>query len=57
MREFEIYLTDLTPEAQKRFIEFYGDDGNFDVFPLATFECDDFDDEDEDFEDEDEDLF
>ena len=48
MREFEIYLTDLTPEAQKRFIEFYGDDGNFDVFPLATFECDDFDDEDED---------
>ena len=55
MREFEIYLTDLTPEAQKRFIEFYGDDGNFDVFPLATFEAEAFD--DEDFEDEDEDLF
>lgn len=45
MDEFEIYLQDLKPEVQKAFIEFYGDDGNFDVFPIATIEkCEDDDD-------------
>ena len=38
MDEFEIYLTDLKPEVQEAYIEFYGDDGNFDVFPLFTIE-------------------
>lgn len=32
---FSIYFTDLTPEAQKRFIEAFGDNGNYDVWPLA----------------------
>jgi len=38
MDEFEIMLSDLTPEAQARFLEFIGSDGedNYDVFPIAT---------------------
>ena len=34
--EFEIYWEDLTPECQKRLTEFIGDNGNYDVFPIAT---------------------
>lgn len=32
---FEIYIHDLTEEAQARLIEFLGDNGNYDVFPIA----------------------
>lgn len=32
---FEIYIHDLTEEAQARLIEFLGDNGNYDVFPLV----------------------
>ena len=30
----EIYLSDLNEDAQKKFIEVYGDNGNYDVFPI-----------------------
>ena len=36
--EFEIYLSDLKPEAQKKVLEFFGvktaEESNLDVFPL-----------------------
>jgi len=38
--ELEIYLSDLTPEAQKRVLAFLGiktaEEGNLDVYPIAT---------------------
>ncbi len=37
---FDIYFSDLTPEAQKRFLAFYGlinaAEGNYDVFPIIS---------------------
>ena len=30
------FLNDLTEEAQRSLVEFLGDDGNYDVFPLLT---------------------
>ena len=40
MKTFEIFIDDLTPEAQERFLAFIGVDDaketNYDVFPLAT---------------------
>lgn len=42
MRTFEIYFQDLTPDKQQELIEFLGgDNGNYDVIPLATLEEDD----------------
>ena len=39
---FEIFWGDLTPEAQKRLYEFLGgENGNYDVFPIATIEQED----------------
>ena len=44
MSSFEIYFSDLTPEAQKRFLEAQGlksaAEGNYDVntVPLASFD-------------------
>ena len=39
---FEIYFSDLTEQAQKEFLEVAGlqsaEDGNYDVFPIATLE-------------------
>ena len=32
----EIFWDDLTEEAQRRIINFIGDNGNYDVFPIAT---------------------
>ena len=32
----EIYFKDLTEEKQKEIIEALGDNGNYDVFPIAT---------------------
>ena len=49
---FEIYWDDLTPECQNRLKEFLGgDNGNYDVFPIATLSNDE-EDEDEDEEEE-----
>ena len=37
---FDIYFSDLTPEAQRRFLAFYGltnaAEGNYDVFPIIS---------------------
>lgn len=42
MATFELYFSDLTPDAQKRFLEFEGietpEDGNYDVFPIDIME-------------------
>ncbi len=41
-KHFEIFWDDLTPEAQKRLYEFLGgENGNYDVFPIATIEQED----------------
>jgi hypothetical protein len=38
--ELEVFLSDLTPEAQRRVLRFLGfktpEEGNLDVFPLFT---------------------
>lgn len=38
-KTLELYFQDLTPEAQQRLVDFLGDNGNYDVFPLATLEA------------------
>lgn len=41
-KTFEIYWQDLTEKAQKELLEFLdGDNGNYDVFPIATLEVED----------------
>ena len=35
--DYEIYWDDLKPETQKELLELMGDNGNFDVIPIATF--------------------
>lgn len=46
MKTFEIMFSDLTEEAQKRFLEFQGidseKDGNYEVFPITCLEMEDF---------------
>ena len=39
--DFKIFWNDLTPDCQKRLEKFLGDNGNYDVFPIATItkEC------------------
>jgi hypothetical protein len=42
----EIYFDDLTKEKQMEIIEAFGENGNFDVFPIAEIMTDeDYDDE------------
>jgi hypothetical protein len=37
MKEFEIFLGDLTPQAQQRLSEYVNlNETNWDIFPLAT---------------------
>ena len=36
MNTLDLYWEDLTPEAQQKVLDFLGDNGNFDVFPLCT---------------------
>jgi hypothetical protein len=37
MKEFEIYLQDLTPQAQERLAQYVDlSETNYDTFPLAT---------------------
>ena len=38
MVEIEIYWNDLTQEKQKEILEQLGDNGNFDVIPIAIIE-------------------
>ena len=38
MKTIEIYLQDLTAEKQAEILETLGDNGNYDVFPIATLE-------------------
>ena len=41
MERIEIYWDDLTEAKQKEILEFLGDNGNYDVIPIATVEYDD----------------
>ena len=41
MKTIEIYLQDLTAEKQAEILETLGDNGNYDVFPIATLEFED----------------
>lgn len=41
MKTFELYWKDLTPEAQKRFLDTFGDNGNYDLIPMAVIEVED----------------
>lgn len=36
MLTIEIYWDDLTPEKQQEILDVVGDNGNWDVFPIAT---------------------
>ena len=39
LKKFEIYWDDLTPNAQKKLFDFLGgENGNYDVFPIAYLE-------------------
>lgn len=38
MNQIEIYWNDLTAEKQKEILELLGDNGNWDVFPIATLD-------------------
>ena len=38
MKTIEIYLQDLTAEKQLELIETLGENGNYDVFPIAIIE-------------------
>lgn len=41
MKTIEIYWQDLTKEKQAEIIAEFGDDNNWDVFPIATIEIED----------------
>lgn len=41
MKTIEIYLQDLTAEKQAEILKTLGDNGNYDVFPIATLEFED----------------
>lgn len=45
MREFEIYINDLTEEAREHLESIIGKEHNYDVFPITTLE---FEEDDED---------
>ncbi len=36
MAQVEIYIQDLTEEKQKEIIKMLGDNGNYDIVPIAT---------------------
>lgn len=38
MKTIEIYWSDLTETKQQEILELFGDNGNYDVFPLAVME-------------------
>ena len=37
-KTIEIYWDDLTESKQKEIMDAFGDNGNYDVFPIATIE-------------------
>ena len=37
-KTIEIYWDDLTESKQKEILDAFGDNGNYDVFPIATIE-------------------
>lgn len=41
MKTIEIYWQDLTAEKQAEILEMLGENGNYDVFPIATIEVED----------------
>lgn len=41
MKEIEIYWDDLTPGKQAEILEMLGDNGNYDVIPIATLSIED----------------
>jgi hypothetical protein len=41
MKSMEIYFSDLTKDAQERFVKTFGEDGNRDLIPIAVFETED----------------
>jgi hypothetical protein len=46
MKTIEFYWNDLAEKKQKELLEIFGDNCNWDVFPIATMDYeDDFDDE------------
>lgn len=44
----EIYWDDLTESKQKEILDLLGDNGNYDVFPIATIEAEQEEDPTED---------
>lgn len=48
-QDLEIMFDDLTPDAQKAVLDFYGldsaSDGNYDVFPLFVLSCEEGEDD------------
>lgn len=53
MTTIEIFWQDLTSEKQQEILSITGDNGNWDVFPLATIDLEDDADIDADIPDED----
>ena len=45
MVKIEIYWDDLIPDKQKEILEQLGDNGNYDVFPIATIEFEETEDD------------
>ena len=41
MKVIKIFWSDLTASKQNEILELFGDNGNYDVFPLAIIECED----------------
>ena len=35
-KSVKLYWDDLTPEAQQKLLDLMGDNGNYDVYPIAT---------------------
>jgi len=46
MATVEIYWDDLTPEKQEELLEVLGDNGNYDVIPIAVIEYEEAETED-----------
>ncbi len=40
MKTIEIYWQDISEDKQKEILEALGDNGNYDVFPIASIEYD-----------------
>ena len=47
LKIINIYWNDLTKEKQKEIVDIIGDDGNYDIYPIAIVEIENFDEENE----------